>query len=59
MRHRFVRSTDLTKPIDRWHDTYTAPELAAKYGLTVDQARIVISSNGPSAPTALRDTDAM
>jgi hypothetical protein len=38
----------LSKPIDSWQNTYTAPELAVKYGLTVEQARIVISSNGPS-----------
>ncbi|RWL38375.1 MAG: hypothetical protein EOR60_32440 [Mesorhizobium sp.] len=38
----------MTKPIESWKNTYTAPELAAKYGLTIDQARAVISSNGPS-----------
>jgi hypothetical protein len=38
----------LAKQIESWNDTYSAPELAAKYGLTIDQARIVISSNGPS-----------
>ncbi|RWL42215.1 MAG: hypothetical protein EOR60_26605 [Mesorhizobium sp.] len=38
----------MSKPIEGWQNTYTAPELAAKYGLTVEQARVVISSNGPS-----------
>jgi hypothetical protein len=38
----------VTKPIESWRNTYTGPELAAKYGLTIDQARIVISANGPS-----------
>ncbi|MEW6629443.1 MAG: hypothetical protein AB1440_01090 [Pseudomonadota bacterium] len=38
----------MTKPIESWRDTYGAAELAQKYGLTIDQAKIVISSNGPS-----------
>lgn len=38
----------MTKPIDSWRDTYSPAELAQKYGLSIDQARIVISSNGPS-----------
>ncbi|CDX37793.1 hypothetical protein MPLA_2130063 [Mesorhizobium sp. ORS 3359] len=39
------RISRLSKPIDSWQNSYSAPELAAKFGLTVDQARIVISSN--------------
>jgi hypothetical protein len=38
----------MTKPIESWRDTYSPAELAQKYGLTIEQARIVISSNGPS-----------
>ena len=38
----------MTRPIESWRDTYSPAELAQKYGLTIDQARVVISSNGPS-----------
>ena len=38
----------MTKPIESWRDTYSPAELARKYGLTIDQARVVISANGPS-----------
>ena len=38
----------MTKPIESWRDTYGPAELAQKFGLTIDQARVVISSNGPS-----------
>ena len=38
----------MTKPIDEWIDTYDPQFLAEKYGLTVQQAKVVISSNGPS-----------
>lgn len=30
------------------HDTYNQTELAEKCGLTINQAKIVISSDGPS-----------
>ncbi|TPM42681.1 hypothetical protein FJ964_23620 [Mesorhizobium sp. B2-3-2] len=36
------------KPIDKWADAYEPSEFAAKHGLTLDQAKAVISSNGPS-----------
>ena len=48
MHHRSERRVVLTKPIEDWRDTYSPPELAQKYGLTIKQARIVISANGPS-----------
>ncbi|WP_201411881.1 hypothetical protein [Mesorhizobium sp. J8] len=38
----------MSKPIESRQNSFTAPELAAKFGLTLDQARVVISSNGPS-----------
>lgn len=38
----------MTKPIESWNDTYEPVELAQKYGLTIGQAKIAISSNGPS-----------
>jgi len=38
----------LSRAIESWKGSYTAPELAAKYGVTIEQARIIISSNGPS-----------
>jgi hypothetical protein len=38
----------MTKPIDEWIDTHDPQFLAEKYGLTVQQAKVVISSNGPS-----------
>ncbi|TPI13029.1 hypothetical protein FJW06_15340 [Mesorhizobium sp. B4-1-3] len=31
-----------------WAETYDPAELALKHGLTIEQARIVINSNGPS-----------
>lgn len=38
----------MTKPIDEWSDTCDPQFLAEKYGLTVQQAKVVIGSNGPS-----------
>lgn len=38
----------MSKPIENWNDTYDPQDLAEKYGLTIGQAKIVISSNGPS-----------
>ena len=38
----------MSKPIENWNDTYDPRDLADKYGLTIGQAKIVISSNGPS-----------
>ncbi|MDG4854624.1 MULTISPECIES: hypothetical protein [unclassified Mesorhizobium] len=38
----------MSKTIELWKDTYDPETLAEKYGLTVAQAKIVISSNGPS-----------
>lgn len=35
------------KPIENWADAYEPSEFAAKHGLTLDQAKAVISSNGP------------
>ncbi|MDG4898496.1 hypothetical protein P9272_33780 [Mesorhizobium sp. WSM4976] len=31
-----------------WNETYDPAELAAKHGLSLEQAKIVINSNGPS-----------
>jgi hypothetical protein len=38
----------MTKSIENWSDTYGPAELAKLFGLTIEQARIVIGSNGPS-----------
>lgn len=38
----------MSKQTDRWKDAYTPQAFAEKHGMTVQQARIVISSNGPS-----------
>jgi hypothetical protein len=38
----------MSKPIETWNDTYDPQVLADKYGLTVNQAKVIISSNGPS-----------
>ncbi|MBZ9763943.1 hypothetical protein LB553_24095 [Mesorhizobium sp. CA8] len=34
--------------IESWSDTYRPAELAKMFGLTIEQAKIVIGSNGPS-----------
>ncbi|TGP55661.1 hypothetical protein EN788_12260 [Mesorhizobium sp. M2D.F.Ca.ET.145.01.1.1] len=36
------------KPIGDWKDAYDPQIFADKYGITLQQARAVISSNGPS-----------
>lgn len=36
------------KPIVGWPEAYEPDAFAEKHGLTLEQARIVISSNGPS-----------
>ncbi|AZO09442.1 MULTISPECIES: hypothetical protein [unclassified Mesorhizobium] len=38
----------MTKPIANWNDAYDPQAFAERHGLTLDQARIIISSNGPS-----------
>ncbi|RWB50987.1 MAG: hypothetical protein E5W38_18130 [Mesorhizobium sp.] len=38
----------MTKPIEKWPDTYVPEVFAKKYGLTLKQAKTIISSNGPS-----------
>ncbi|TPI21021.1 MULTISPECIES: hypothetical protein [unclassified Mesorhizobium] len=38
----------MSKPIDTWHGAYDPQTFADKHGLTLAQAKIVISSNGPS-----------
>lgn len=38
----------MSKHIETWSDTYDPRAFADKHGLTIDQARIIISSNGPS-----------
>ncbi|WP_192250385.1 hypothetical protein [Mesorhizobium silamurunense] len=38
----------MSKQIENWKDTYEPEALAEKYGLTIEQAMIVINSNGPS-----------
>jgi hypothetical protein len=40
------------KPIENWADAYEPSEFAAKHGLTLDQAKAVISSNGPPGTAA-------
>lgn len=38
----------MSKPIDTWNGAYDPQTFADKHGLTLAQAKIVISSNGPS-----------
>ncbi|MBZ9990938.1 hypothetical protein LB572_27925 [Mesorhizobium sp. BH1-1-5] len=38
----------MSKDIENWVDAYDVETFARKYGLTVQQAKIIISSNGPS-----------
>lgn len=38
----------MAKPIENWTDAYSPQSFAEKHGLTIEQAKVVISSNGPS-----------
>lgn len=38
----------MTKPIENWKEAYDPLSFALKHGLTVEQAKVVISANGPS-----------
>ncbi|RWE78243.1 MAG: hypothetical protein E5V79_03365 [Mesorhizobium sp.] len=38
----------MSKDIENWVDAYDVVTFARKYGLTLQQAKIIISSNGPS-----------
>ncbi|CDX12511.1 hypothetical protein LCM4577_31375 [Mesorhizobium sp. LCM 4577] len=38
----------MSKDIENWADAYDVVTFARKYGLTVQQAKVIISSNGPS-----------
>ncbi|WP_192243092.1 hypothetical protein [Mesorhizobium silamurunense] len=38
----------MIKPIENWKDAYDPLSFALKHGLTLEQAKVVISTNGPS-----------
>lgn len=38
----------MAKPIENWADAYSPESFAEKHGLMIEQAKVVISSNGPS-----------
>lgn len=38
----------MKRSIEKWQDTYDPATFAEKYGLTHDQAKIIIGANGPS-----------
>jgi hypothetical protein len=38
----------MTRSIENWHHSYDPATFAEKYGLTLNQAKIIIGANGPS-----------